>query len=357
MRTSCTHCGTHFKVPDKTLGKQAKCKACGKMFVITPAGEGQDVPMQEVEPKRPPASRPGKPPRPAAPPPAAPADPLGALADAAVESGSHLRPVHGVPASSRHHHDTGYDEAPGSRVRKAKGAGLSMGLGIAAGVLGFIGLVLALLTMFAVGEGLVAGLGVVALIILAVTALLAMMAVVNGATAKKHIRRARHPLAGRGNASTGVILGWLSLGLVLIAIVAGGIWLANRGGITFEKQVDAEGNLIEQGTPVDTPDKTDSSDPANTNAQAQAASQAGKDAAAGGMVLAFMCCGGVFSLAAFGFWLWMLIDCCTAQFPPGNDNKTMWVLLIVFLGALGALIYFFAGRPKKGQTRGRARYA
>lgn len=256
MRTSCTHCGTHFKVPDKTLGKQAKCKSCGKMFVITPVGEEADVPMQPVDdrPERPAAPRPSPPQRPAAPAPRQPEpagqpdpdDPLGALADAAVESGSHLRPVHGVPSASRaHHHDAGYDEDPGPRVRQAKGATLSMALGITAGCLAFVGLILGLVAMFAVGQNLMIILGVVALLMLAITALLAMMAVVNGATAKKHIRRARHPLAGRSTATTGVILGWVSLGLVFIAFVIGGIWLASRGGIVFEKQYDSQGNPIE----------------------------------------------------------------------------------------------------------------
>lgn len=74
-----------------------------------------------------------------------------------------------------------------------------------------------------------------------------------------------------------------------------------------------------------------------------AQSEAG--AAAGGVAaLGFMCCFGVFGLAVFGFWLWMLIDVCTKEFD-GNE-KLIWVLVVVLANWLGALIYFFIGRSK-----------
>lgn len=61
--------------------------------------------------------------------------------------------------------------------------------------------------------------------------------------------------------------------------------------------------------------------------------------------LGFMCCFMVFGIALFGFWLWMLIDCCTKKFE-GENEKLIWVLVIVLASWIGALVYFFVGRPK-----------
>jgi cytochrome c oxidase assembly factor CtaG len=48
---------------------------------------------------------------------------------------------------------------------------------------------------------------------------------------------------------------------------------------------------------------------------------------------------------AFIFWIWMLIDCIQNQRLSGNE-KVAWVLVIIFLHALGGLIYFLVGRQK-----------
>jgi hypothetical protein len=50
-------------------------------------------------------------------------------------------------------------------------------------------------------------------------------------------------------------------------------------------------------------------------------------------------------LAAFAFWIWMLIH--AAQNKGLSDGeKVAWVLIIVLVHFLGAVIYFFVGRPK-----------
>ncbi len=55
--------------------------------------------------------------------------------------------------------------------------------------------------------------------------------------------------------------------------------------------------------------------------------------------------GGLFALACFAFWIWMLIDCIQAPEPPGEKNhRLLWILVIVFAGWIGALIYFFVVR-------------
>ncbi len=53
----------------------------------------------------------------------------------------------------------------------------------------------------------------------------------------------------------------------------------------------------------------------------------------------------VLSIAAFGFWIWMLVDCLTKVRYEGND-KLIWALVIIFTNWIGALVYFFVQRPK-----------
>jgi len=51
------------------------------------------------------------------------------------------------------------------------------------------------------------------------------------------------------------------------------------------------------------------------------------------------------ALASFAFWVWMLVH--AAQNKGLNEGeKVAWVLIIALTHFLGALIYFFVGRPK-----------
>ena len=52
-----------------------------------------------------------------------------------------------------------------------------------------------------------------------------------------------------------------------------------------------------------------------------------------------------FGLACFAFWIWMLIHAITNK-GLTDTEKIIWVLVVLFLHVLGALIYFFVGRPK-----------
>lgn len=49
-------------------------------------------------------------------------------------------------------------------------------------------------------------------------------------------------------------------------------------------------------------------------------------------------------LALTVFWVVALIDCLMRRFDE-PVTKLIWVVVIVFLHALGALIYWFIGRP------------
>ena len=48
----------------------------------------------------------------------------------------------------------------------------------------------------------------------------------------------------------------------------------------------------------------------------------------------------IFMLIGTAFWVWMLVDLIQRDIP----NKALWVIVLVFTGVLGAIIYFFAVR-------------
>lgn len=49
-----------------------------------------------------------------------------------------------------------------------------------------------------------------------------------------------------------------------------------------------------------------------------------------------------------GFWLWMLIDVLSNQ----NDDKIVWLLVVILLGPLGALLHYFVARKKRLAAEG-----
>lgn len=79
------------------------------------------------------------------------------------------------------------------------------------------------------------------------------------------------------------------------------------------------------------------------------------DAAAVGLpllLIGFVVLGALaFGAAILGFWIWMLID-CAVHTPTENNQKLVWVLVVVLTGWIGALIYFFVQRPKNRQADG-----
>ena len=54
----------------------------------------------------------------------------------------------------------------------------------------------------------------------------------------------------------------------------------------------------------------------------------------------------VIGLIIFAFWIWMLID-AIQNGGLTDGEKVGWVLAVMFLHFLGALLYFFIGRPKR----------
>ena len=55
-------------------------------------------------------------------------------------------------------------------------------------------------------------------------------------------------------------------------------------------------------------------------------------------------------LAALVFWIWAIVDVVKvpddSMFKAGN--KLIWVLVIVFAGVIGAIIYLVVARPEPG---------
>jgi hypothetical protein len=51
------------------------------------------------------------------------------------------------------------------------------------------------------------------------------------------------------------------------------------------------------------------------------------------------------ALAGFVFWLWMLIHAIQNRGLDGSE-RIVWIIVIVFVNLVGAIIYFFVGRPK-----------
>ena len=75
-------------------------------------------------------------------------------------------------------------------------------------------------------------------------------------------------------------------------------------------------------------------------------------AGVGIVVFLFILLIGSIALLSFIFWIWMLIDCASNEPSEGND-KMIWMLVIIFLQGLGALVYFFARRPKRKELYGK----
>ena len=61
--------------------------------------------------------------------------------------------------------------------------------------------------------------------------------------------------------------------------------------------------------------------------------------------LFFFFCIGV-GLVIVVFWIWALIDCLNNESSEGNE-KIVWILVIILLGAVGALLYYTVRRPTR----------
>jgi len=62
------------------------------------------------------------------------------------------------------------------------------------------------------------------------------------------------------------------------------------------------------------------------------------------------------AIGLFAFWVWMLVDCAQAPEPIGdNTRRLVWILVLVFTGWIGAILYFFLVRqPRRAGLRSRS---
>ena len=68
----------------------------------------------------------------------------------------------------------------------------------------------------------------------------------------------------------------------------------------------------------------------------------------GGIVTGFLLFYGfviVVGLASFVFWIVEIVDVARREFKDSN-TKLLWLLVVVLAHGLGALIYYFAGKPQ-----------
>ena len=52
------------------------------------------------------------------------------------------------------------------------------------------------------------------------------------------------------------------------------------------------------------------------------------------------------SLLSFAFWIWMLVDAAQNRGLDQNE-KIVWIVVVALTHFIGAVIYFFFGRPKR----------
>ena len=72
---------------------------------------------------------------------------------------------------------------------------------------------------------------------------------------------------------------------------------------------------------------------------------AATSAAAGGLFAGFFVIWAIMVLAGialFIFWIFMLVDVFKRTNWKQESDKTLWILLVILLGYLGAIVYYFA---------------
>lgn len=57
-------------------------------------------------------------------------------------------------------------------------------------------------------------------------------------------------------------------------------------------------------------------------------------------------------IAVTVLWLWMLVDCVGKE-PAEGNSRIVWILVIILIPWIGALLYFFARRPKRVKMYGK----
>jgi len=60
----------------------------------------------------------------------------------------------------------------------------------------------------------------------------------------------------------------------------------------------------------------------------------------------------LFMIGSIALWIWMLVDCIKRDFKK-EDEKIIWLLVIILVQVIGAIIYYFVVKRKdKKMERG-----
>ena len=58
---------------------------------------------------------------------------------------------------------------------------------------------------------------------------------------------------------------------------------------------------------------------------------------------------GIIALAGFALWIWSLVDAIQRPDPEWEEagqNKLVWILVLIFVGFIGSIIYLLVARPQ-----------
>jgi len=64
-----------------------------------------------------------------------------------------------------------------------------------------------------------------------------------------------------------------------------------------------------------------------------------------GLIILFILLAVAIFVLAVIFWIFMLVDSIQHKYKD-SDDKVVWVLVIIFTGIIGALIYYFVVKRK-----------
>ena len=62
----------------------------------------------------------------------------------------------------------------------------------------------------------------------------------------------------------------------------------------------------------------------------------------------------VFGFGGFVLWVWTLVDAVQrsdADWEQAGQNRLVWILILIFLGFIGSLLYLFAARPQLEEVK------
>lgn len=61
---------------------------------------------------------------------------------------------------------------------------------------------------------------------------------------------------------------------------------------------------------------------------------------------------GILAIAGFALWIWALVNSLSkpdAVWEAAGQNKIVWLLVIIFLGFIGAILYALIAKPQLDQ--------